>query len=395
MLGCLGGAGCLEGRAGSSISRETLLPYSLVRKHPLPATGRPLLRWLLTVASFVATIGVSVYVIASSWPAEGAPLGLPWWAHLVALASVGAEIFFRAAKIIASARALGVPMTWGTSARTILGGDFAASITPSRSGAEPARFLVMTEAGTPVGSILVILFLELFIEMLSLAVVAGGLGLVLRDSETAVRGLYFTVLTYTLVVIGAGVAAVTLARRHAIGPPPALLRWLGVPAGVWRRVQRSLRQLRESVTSLRSAHRGYLALALACSVLHVGARLLPLPIIVWSYGGDVALGPLLLWPLLLLYGAAVAPAPGGGGVVELAFNAALGGTLPARLLGASLIWWRVYTFYIYIGIGAVAAGGTVMRALRRAGVSERRDWRKRVRGDVASPDLPSTTPRSR
>jgi uncharacterized membrane protein YbhN (UPF0104 family) len=52
-------------------------------------------------------------------------------------------------------------------------------------------------------------------------------------------------------------------------------------------------------------------------------------------------------------------------VVELAFKAALGGTLPARLLGASLIWWRVYTFYIYIVIGAIAAGRTVMRTLQR------------------------------
>ncbi|MBL8958401.1 MAG: hypothetical protein JNJ98_01000, partial [Gemmatimonadetes bacterium] len=65
------------------------------------------------------------------------------------------------------------------------------------------------------------------------------------------------------------------------------------------------------------------------------------------------------------YGAAIAPAPGGGGVVEFAFNAALGGVLSPRLMAASLIWWRVYSFYIYILIGAIAAGRTVMQALRR------------------------------
>jgi uncharacterized membrane protein YbhN (UPF0104 family) len=67
-----------------------------------------------------------------------------------------------------------------------------------------------------------------------------------------------------------------------------------------------------------------------------------------------------------LYGAAVAPAPGGGGVVELAFKATLGRTIPDRLLGASLIWWRVYSFYIYILFGALATGRTVMRALQRS-----------------------------
>ena len=51
--------------------------------------------------------------------------------------------------------------------------------------------------------------------------------------------------------------------------------------------------------------------ALVVSVLHVLARLLPLPVIVWSYGERTELAPLVLWPMVLLYGASVAPAPGG------------------------------------------------------------------------------------
>ena len=46
-------------------------------------------RWLLTVASFLTVFGVSVHVIWSSWPVGGAPFGLPWWAHALALAGVG------------------------------------------------------------------------------------------------------------------------------------------------------------------------------------------------------------------------------------------------------------------------------------------------------------------
>jgi hypothetical protein len=30
-----------------------------------------------------------------------------------------------------------------------------------------------------------------------------------------------------------------------------------------------------------------------------------------------------------------------------------------------LLWWRFYTFYIYILLGALIAGGTVLRALRK------------------------------
>ena len=40
--------------------------------------------------------------------------------------------------------------------------------------------------------------------------------------------------------------------------------------------------------------------------------------------------------------------------------------IPVALFGASLVWWRFYTFYLYILLGALAAGGTVLRALRSA-----------------------------
>jgi uncharacterized protein (TIRG00374 family) len=328
------------------------------------------LRWFLTVLSFVATIGVSIYVVASSWPTGGAPLGLPWWTHLLLLAAVGMEILFRVLKITFSARAIGVPTTFGTAARTILGGDFAASITPSRSGAEPARFLVLTEAGTPVAGVILILFLELFLEMVSLAVIAVGLGFVWREQSGMVRGLLATVALYSFAVLGAGTAAFLISKKKASGPTPRLVRLVGINAGIWRRVQLALRQLRASLGSLRGAHKGMMSVALLFSILHVLARLLPLPIIVYTYGEHAPLSALVLWPMALLYGAAVAPAPGGGGVVEFAFKAALGGTLPPRLIAASLIWWRVYSFYLYIGIGAIAAGRTVMRALRNRNGAE-------------------------
>ena len=51
-------------------------------------------------------------------------------------------------------------------------------------------------------------------------------------------------------------------------------------------------------------------------------------------------------------------------MVEIAFRAALDDVIPALYFGSALIWWRFYTFYLYIILGALAAGGTVLRALR-------------------------------
>jgi uncharacterized membrane protein YbhN (UPF0104 family) len=35
------------------------------------------------------------------------------------------------------------------------------------------------------------------------------------------------------------------------------------------------------------------------------------------------------------------------------------------VFAAALLWWRFYTFYIYIVLGAIVAGGTAMRAVRK------------------------------
>ena len=74
--------------------------------------------------------------------------------------------------------------------------------------------------------------------------------------------------------------------------------------------------------------------------------------------------PLLLWPLALFYGGIVAPAPGGGGFIEVAFRGVLHGAIPAALFAPALIWWRFYTFYLYVLLGALATGRTALRALR-------------------------------
>lgn len=211
---------------------------------------------------------------------------------------------------------------------------------------------------------LLILFLELSLEVVSLVIVTGALLIFWHESTGMVRGILLTVTLYGAVVAAAGALAVALAKRRASGPPPKWVLWLGMKAGFWRKIQLSLREVRTSISALRGAHRGQMAAALFFSVLHVTARLLPLPLIVFSYGEHVSLAPLVLWPMVLLYGASVAPVPGGGGVVELGFMAALSGVLPARLAAAALIWWRVYTFYILLLLGAIAAGRTVMRALR-------------------------------
>ena len=321
-------------------------------------------RWLITALSFAATIAVSLYMIAG-WSQQGASLALPPRAHLLALLAVAVEVLARALKIRWSAQAAGIRLPLGTAVRTCLGGDFGAAITPARSGAEPARFFILAESGLASSSVLVILYAELFLEVFSLAAVVLIIAVVFRDAGAVVLTLVGVVGTYAAVVLGLGGAAFFLAQRNANGPPPRWTRRLRLHAGHWRTIQRALRKLRATIDSVEHVNAKPAIASFLASVVHVAVRLTVLPSLVLTSVASVPLAPLALWPLGFLYGAAAVPVPGGGGVVEMAFRAALGGAIPASLFAAALIWWRFYTFYIYILLGAVAAGNTVLRAVRK------------------------------
>lgn len=321
-------------------------------------------RWLITALSFAATIGVSIYMIVG-WSQQGTSLVLPMRAHLFALLAVTIEVLARSLKIRWSARAAGIRLKLSAAARTCLGGDFAAAITPARSGAEPARFFVLSEAGLPSSSVLVILYAELFLEVLSLAAVVFCVAVIFRHAGSVLVTLVSVVGAYATVILGIGALALFLSRRNANGPPPRWARRLSLHAGRWRTVQRALRKLRSTVDSVDRIHRRAAIGAFLASFVHVAIRLTVLPALVLTSVASAPLAPLALWPLGFLYGAAVVPAPGGGGAVEVAFRAALGHAIPVQLFAAALIWWRFYTFYIYILLGAVAAGNTVLRAVRK------------------------------
>ena len=326
-------------------------------------------RWLLTAISFLLAIGASVYIVRSSWSEEGARVGLPLWGHVACFTAAFLELLCRSIKIRLSGAALRIPLDLRTSLRVSLGGDFGAALTPARSGAEPARFLILREDGLPVADALVILFLELFLEMLSLAALAVALAVVLGSSSSAVRGLVALVGGYSTVVIGLGVFGYAAARRWADGPAPSWLRRMGVSDGRWRTTQRSLHHLRDNVTMMRTARWWVMTSSLAFSILHVLMRLTILPIIVFALGARTAIGPLVLWPLAIYYGGAVSPAPAGGGLIEIAFRGALNDHIPAAVLGAALLWWRVYTFYILLVGGALVTGAAVLRSLKRDDVA--------------------------
>ena len=329
-------------------------------------------RWIFAIVSFVTAIGVSLYIIISSWPRQHGAVSMDLGPHLVLLSIALSELLARGAKVWLSAIAMRIPMSYRLALRASAGGDFGAAITPNKSGAEPARYLIMTEDGMRPAQILLVIYAELFLEMISLALVAVGLFFLFRNAGSTLIGVISAVGLYALFVLGTGALGWILSAKYGTtGPPPRWARRLKLRGARWRKVQHALATLRTAIGGIRRMRLGMTAVALLASILHIGLRIAILPAIVYSLGErQVPLAPLVLWPVALMWGSAVAPLPGGGGAIEVGFKAALGHSIPARIFGATLVWWRFYTFYLFILLGALAAGGTVLRALRDEDVNE-------------------------
>jgi len=320
--------------------------------------------WLLTGLSFAAVLGVSIYMIADWW--DRGSLALPLESHALAALAVFIEIVARSLKLTWSAKSLRIRLPFRVSVRTSLAGDFGGAITPARSGAEPARFLVLAEAGIAATNALVVLFAELLLEALSLAVVVLVVSIVFRNAGKVLGALIGVVGVYAGFVLGIAVFAIVLARRDVAFTPPRWAERIGLRAGRWRVIRDWLAKVRTAVEAVRNVNIGWAVAAFLMSVVHVAMRLCVLPALVLpAINEQVRIEPLALWPLGFLYGAAVVPAPGGGGAVELAFRAALSSVIPSHAFAAALLWWRFYTFYIYIILGAIIAGGVALRAVRK------------------------------
>ena len=324
----------------------------------------PIRHWLLTGLSFAAVIGVSAYMIAEWW--DQGTLSMPLQSHLFAALTVITEITARSLKLTWSAKAVAIRLPFRVSVRTSLAGDFGGNITPARSGAEPARYLVLAEAGIPPRNALVVLYAELFLEVLSLATVVLAVAIIFHDAGKVLGALVGVVGAYAAFVLGIAFLAIVLSRKNVGETPPSWAARIGLRAGRWRVIERWLGHVRTTVEAVQNVQMRWAVASFLASVVHVAMRLVVLPALVLpAVQGPVPVAPLALWPLGFLYGVAIVPAPGGGGAVELAFRAALGDVIPGYIFPAALLWFRFYTFYIYIILGAIIAGGVALRAVRK------------------------------
>lgn len=318
------------------------------------------------LVSFAAAVGATAWIVSRSAADIGTALTfLAPPIHLFALAAFGVELVARGARVAWVARGLGLPLRLSTSIRAQLSGDAAGAVTPSRVGSDPAKIVVLQSDGAGLGSCGALLVAEMGAEagVLLLCAVAMLFG---PWSPWWSAGI----ASYALTVSALGSVAFLVSRVSGAEPPRLWMR-VGLGAGRWKVIQSTTRDFRRDARRLRDLRPARIVAVLTATLVHIGARVAILPLLVLPAGGlasiplpSEGLAPLVVRPFAVLYGSALLPPPGGGGGVEIAFATSLGDLLQPQVLAAALLWWRVYTFYL----GAILGGLLIVARRLRAEV---------------------------
>jgi hypothetical protein len=295
------------------------------------------------------------------------PRAIPLPYQLGAFGAFLLSLLGRGARLAILARGLGNSLGLPGAVATQLTGEAAAAATPSRSGSDPVRLLYLNKLGVDIPTGVAVLVGEIMAEGIVLTCVIVALLFLVPASAPLVLGA----LPYAVTALAMPFVAFSLVRRPSGRKPPSWWQKLHLRPGYWRGLRVGAERFRSKARALAGLRVGTVAGVVLVSFLHILARLSILPILTRGVAPGVSLGPLVAWPLLLLYTGSLLPPPGGGGAIELTFAVGLAPVLAAGSLPGLLLWWRFYTFYLGAIAGALiltaGLGKAGMTAMRRSG----------------------------
>jgi glycosyltransferase 2 family protein len=150
--------------------------------------------------------------------------------------------------------------------------------------------------------------------------------------------------------------AAVLAQRLALrGIAGSRLRRLGLRrAGrVRRRLRRTAREARRAAALVARRGRSRFAITLLLTGIHWGARYSVIAALALFLG--IPFDPVLFWLLqwVVFTFMSFVPTPGATGGAELAFTAVYATLLPPGVIGLATAAWRLFTFYVPVGLAAI------------------------------------------
>lgn len=263
----------------------------------------------------------------------------PVAAHLICVAMVALDQVVRALRIRLLTGALGHPLGFRDAIAANAIGDTASAITPMRIGGEPARLASFLKFRIPATASFVAQAFEVITQWPMVLLSAVGIGIwaapgwLGQTAPLLLAGLRRTwIVVAALAAISAGI---WLLVRRAVRVAPRIAQ------RPWRRVRVYGRRLPAS-TLVASALLGF---------LNVAARIAILPVLLMTLPDPPPLGPAILGSFALLYSQLALPTPSGAGVVDIGLLAGAAGSTGGSGV-AILLWWRTYTTFVGVAIGA-------------------------------------------
>ncbi len=320
---------------------------------PAPPSHRALRRGAAAVVAIGALVALGLGLATVDARTLRAAAGAPG-ALALSLAMVLAAWLAEAAVFGALAGRL-APRDLPRMARVYLGGSFPSAVTPFASGAIPTWTWLLTREGLSPGEAAAVVGLRSAVTSAFFGLAALAAAAVLPS--VLGPGWSGAVLGLVAVLLGsiALLALVALKPRAAEAAVRRVARRVGRERAA-RLGERVAAEVSAFASTLREAvsHRpGGLLLALAATCVS-RALLFSVPfVLLRGFAQPVPWLPLVLGMLAVQAVGSATPSPGGSGFSEAALAGLLHAEVPTYLIGATVVLWRLMTFWLEMSVGAV------------------------------------------
>lgn len=259
--------------------------------------------------------------------------------------------------------------SWRSSLNVVLLWEFASAITPSVIGGSPIAIYLMKREGMTLGrsastvlatSLMDEFFYVLVVPLLIIiigadAFIPGGLS---ATTEMGLRVMFFTgygihcaitVLILFVLFIAPSTTRNVLLKIFRL---PGLNRW-----GL--KVEKATQEWMLASESLKGAKRGMWLKTLGVTFVSWTARFLILNAVLYIFFDSVQNLEVFARQLSLWIAMLVSPTPGASGIAEFSLPVFMQGV--AVVGGATVLVWRLLTYFIYLIIGALLLPGWLVR----------------------------------
>lgn len=260
-------------------------------------------------------------------------------------------------------------LTWKSSLFVILLWEFASAVTPSVVGGTAIAVFIMNKEGIPFGKSLAYVMLtaafdNLFFVVASLLVISViPFEIFPEIGNFADAGFRFPLRTLFIISVSL-VAIYTFVMLFGLFGKPRVLKWLLVKITFFRIFRRwrkwAVKSGNEMIMAskiLKGESWGYWGKALLSTIFIWSARYFMLNCLIAAFTGVdfqehllIFSRQIIMWVVML-----ISPTPGSSGTAEYTFGLFFGEFFEyAGLVLAVALFWRIFTYFAYLLIGAIA-----------------------------------------